>query len=516
MKIKKSYILKFLALSCAILFLVVAALSLMARENVLTKAARASDTITINAKYNSAEKTLSATQTVRYKNRSRDELPHIKFHIYANAYRNGARFPPVTAADEGRAFPNGKSYGGIYIDEVQVAGKSVPILVTGDDQNVLRVPLFTPLRPNQSIDIFIDYTVQLANIAHRLGWTDNAVNLGNFYPVPVIYENGVWQTYPYSFNGDPFYNALHNFDVTLHADSRYIIASSGTLQRQSAGVHRFRSQAIRDFAMVLSRNFKSITRMVGRTAVNYFYLDDYNPMASLTCAVDSLRTFSRLFTQYPYRQLTVVQTDFLHGGMEYGELVYVSTDILHNVGIASSSSTSRNDARQFHNQVIIHEIAHQWWYGIIGNNQARTAWIDEGLAEYSTLLFYDLNPQYSHLSRADMVNNARDNFVAYSRLVAAVGGRIDPDMTKDLNSFRSTHEYVFMTYVRGLLLFVDLEMLIGQAKITDALHNFAREAQFGFATKDNLIESMERSTRANLRTFFESFLTGANSVIQVI
>jgi hypothetical protein len=503
MKVKKAYILKFLALSSAILFLVVAALSLMASENVLTKAARASDTITINARYNSAKKTLSATQTVRYRNRSKDTLSHIKFHIYANAYRNGARFPPVTESEIERAFPNGKSYGAIYIDEVQVSGRNVPIFIEGDDQNVLSVPLFTTLRPNQSIDIFIDYTVQLANIAHRLGWTDNAVNLGNFYPVPVIYENGVWQTYPYSFNGDPFYNALHNFDVTLHADSRYIVASSGTLQRQSAGVHRFRSQAIRDFAMVLSRNFKSLTRMVGSVAVSYFYLDDSNPTASLQCAVDALRTFSRLFTKYPYRQLTVVQTDFLHGGMEYGELVFVSKDLL------AQNQRDLDAARQFHNQVIIHEIAHQWWYGIIGNNQARTAWIDEGLAEYSTLLFYDLNPQYSRLSRADIVSNARDNFVTYSRLVQAVGGRIDPDMTKDLNSFRSTHEYVFMTYVRGMLLFVDLEMLLGQDKIIKALRNFAREAKFSFATKDSLILSMERSTRVQLRTFFESFLTGA-------
>ena len=475
---------------------------MMASENVLTRAARNSDTITINAGFNSADKTLDVSQIVKYKNRSPDPLSHVKFHIYANAYRNGAKFPPVTTAEIEKAFPNGKSYGGIFIDEVQVNGSIVPIFIEGDDQNVLSVPLFTPLRPNQSVEISIEYVVQLANIAHRLGWTDNAVNLGNFYPVPVIYENGAWQTYPYSFNGDPFYNALHNFDVTLHADEDFIVASSGTLARRTPGTHRFQARAIRDFAMVLSRDFKTITRMVGRVAVSYFYLNDDDPVQSLNVSVDSLRTFSRLFTKYPYRQLTIVQTDFLHGGMEYGELVYVSTDLL------------RGNMREFHNQVIIHEIAHQWWYGIIGNNQAQSAWIDEGLAEYSTLLFYEHNPQWSRLSRADIVANARDNFAAYSRLVSAVGGRVDPNMERDLNNFRSSHEYVFMTYVRGLLLFVDLEMLLGQEKITGALRNFAFEKQFSFATKDSLITSMERSTRMNLRTSFESFLTGANQLTE--
>ena len=502
MKLNKSYVLKFIAVSLAALVLVVAALSLMASENILVRAARDSDTITINARYDSVTRTLSATQTVRYKNRSQDALSNVKFHIYANAYRNGAKFPPVTSSEIPKAFPNGLSHGAIYIDEVAVNGINVPVLIEGDDQNVLSVPMVQPLHAGKSVDVFIDYTVQLANIAHRLGWTDEVVNLGNFYPVPVIYENGVWQTYPYSFNGDPFYNALHNFDVTLRCDPNYVIASSGTLVRQSPGFMNLRSSAIRDFAMVLGKNFKSLTRIVNKTAVNYFYISDPDPAASLDCAVDALRTFSRLFVNYPYKQLTVVQTDFLHGGMEYGELVYISTDILKPGG---------SQARDFHNQVIIHEIAHQWWYGIIGNNQAKSAWIDEGLTEYSTLLFYDYNPRYSRLSRTQIVDNARENFAAYTKLVSGIGGQIDPQMNRDLNSFRSTHEYVFLTYVRGLLLFCDLEMLLGQKKIVGALANFAHEARFSFATQSKLVASIERSTRIQLSTFFESFLSGVHS-----
>jgi len=475
----------------------------MASENVLTRAACQSDTITINARYDSVAKTLTSTQSVQYKNRSADTLSCIKFHIYANAYRNGAKFPPITSAEISKAFPNGQDFGGIYIDVVRAGKVSVPVLIEGDDQNVLCVKMIEPLRPNKSVEVFIEYTVKLANIAHRLGWTNNAVNLGNFYPVPVIYENSKWQTYPYSFNGDPFYNALHNFDVTLHADHDLVVASSGTLVKSTAGMHRFRSSAIRDFAMVLGKNFKSLTRVVTGVAVNYFYLNDAAPTASLNCAIDSMQTFSRLFTKYPYRQLTVVQTDFLHGGMEYGELVYVSTDILKD------SSTT---ARDFHNQVIIHEVAHQWWYGIVGNNQVQSAWIDEGLAEYSTLLFYDHNPQYMKRTRADIVKAARDNFAAYSKLVSGIGGTVNTEMNKDLNSFRSPHEYVFMTYVRGMLLFCDLEMLLGQKKIVNALHDFANIAQFSFATQDRLIQSMEKSTQVKLRTFFESFLSGVEII----
>jgi len=472
----------------------------MAVVTPLADARANSDTITINAKYDSAAHTLDATQTIKYKNRSGDALTSIKFHIYANAYRNGAKFTPVTAAEISKAYPSGIDYGNIYIEKIRVGQTEVPVFIEGDDQNVLSVPLLVPLAPGKAAEIHIEYVVQLANIAHRLGWTETVVNLGNFYPVPCIYDGGFWQTYPYSFNGDPFYNALHNFDVTLQCDSDFIVASSGTPERQAPGVYNFRSSAIRDFAMVLSKKFKTLTRNVGKVALGYFYLDDEDPKQSLNCAADTMRTFSKVFTPYPYKQLTVVQTDFLHGGMEYGELVYISSDILRG-----------ESSRAFHNQVITHEIAHQWWYGSVGNNQARTAWIDEGLAEYSTLLFYDLNPQYATLPRTEMISNARDNFAAYAKLVKGIGGTLNQEMNRDLNSFRSSHEYVFMTYVRGMLLFCDLEMLLGRKRVAGALQTFAREAQFTFATQEKLITSMERSTNVKLRTFFESFLCGAES-----
>ena len=154
MKFQKSYVVKFVTVSLALVSMIVFALSLMASENPLVRAARNSDTIVIDAKYDSAKKELSVIQTVQYKNQSNDSLANIKFHIYANAYRNGAKFPPVTAGEVAQAFPNGQDFGGIYIDEVRAGKVLVPIMIEGDDQNVLSVPLTAKLRPNKSIEIF--------------------------------------------------------------------------------------------------------------------------------------------------------------------------------------------------------------------------------------------------------------------------------------------------------------------------------------------------------------------------
>jgi len=446
---------------------------------------------------------LTATQVTEYRNRTGVKLPEVKFHIYANAYREGALFPPVQSTEIERAFPNGRSFGNITFARVSVDGVGVDIIIGGEDENVLIVPMAGGLQPNQTVSIEKQYTVRLANIAHRLGYTERVVNLGNFYPMPVIFQNGGWVTYPYSFNGDPFFNDLHNYEVTIRFNKDLIIASSGSLVNSrldgNMRVNTFRSTAIRDFAMVLSRYFQSITRVVDKVVLSYFWINDDEPERSFQTAVDSMRTFSRLFIPYPYKQLTVVQTDFLHGGMEYGELVMVAYDVLNG----------ENASRQFHDQVIIHEIAHQWWYGIIGNNQFATSWIDEGLAEYSTLLFYSLNPQYG-IDVNMMIANARDSFAFYSQLLRSIGAEVNPNMNLCLNSFRSSYDYVFMAYVRGLLLFVDLERLIGQEKMKRALQKYARAHAFGFSTKDNLIASFEKTTRTELRLFFETFLIGGD------
>ena len=451
------------------------------------------NTITINARYNHTARQVSATQSIEYMNRSNQAKKEIKFHIYANAYQEGVKNPPIASDEITRAYPNGKSFGGITIHNTSVDGTEITHTIDGEDDTVLIVPLATPLQPNQSVVVNMNWTVQLANIKHRLGWTVDAVNLANFYPIPVVFQNGKWYTFPYSSNGDPFFNEMHNYRVNIEAPTSMTIASSGELVDGVFKTHK----PIRDFAMVLSNNFKVVEKTVNRINVKYYYLEDNDPMASLEISAKSVNTFSRLFAKYPYRQLSVVQTDFLHGGMEYGKLVYVSRDFLSN----------GNNDRENHNYVIVHEVAHQWWYGTVGNNQSSTAWIDEGLAEYSTMLFFEEHPEYN-VCRVVAVQNARDNYSAYIRLVRGLGETPDTNMNRDLSLFSSSFEYVFMAYVRGLLLFVDLETVISRDKLISALRNYSHQMMFGIACQTSLIETIERTTNMRVGLFFQTYLVG--------
>ncbi|MCL2587488.1 MAG: hypothetical protein FWE31_04605, partial [Firmicutes bacterium] len=185
--------------------------------------------------------------------------------------------------------------------------------------------------------------------------------------------------------------------------------------------------------------------------------------------------------------------DFLHGGMEFGEIVFISTDI-----------TNREDI----DRVIIHEIAHQWWYGIIGNDQVRHAWIDEGLAEYSTLLFYDENPDWAPKPREEYKNMFRSNFFAFATIVRSLGGQVNLNMNRSLTEFTSTSEYVYLAYVRGMLLFSDLERLIGRTAMLYSLRTLAQQNKFGIVTPNLLIETFEATTGHALGVFFDAYVHG--------
>jgi len=481
------------------ILLAIIIISLVRSEDVLKIASRNVDTITINATYCDKTKTLTAHQTIEYRNRTSHPKGEVKFHIFANAFRERecGTMSAISKYDVAQAFPNGKSFGHIEITSVAINGNPKVVIVGGTDDHLLIVHMPNPLRTNQSVTIEINYVVHLANIAHRLGWTDRVVNLGNFYPVPVIFQDGEWMDNVYSYKGDPFFNAMHNFNVTLTKPANFIMASSGTLIRSRTSddtrTTTVRSLAIRDWAAVLSPYFQSISRVTNRVTVSYYFLDDDTPHRSLETSVKALNTFSRLFAKYPYRQLAVVQTDFLHGGMEYGEIVFIA-----------SSITDREEK----DRVIIHEIAHQWWYGIIGNDQVREAWIDEGLAEYSTLLFYDENPGFLSKPRHDYINLFRSNLANFMRLVHGVGGTVNQQMNRPLDAFASVYEYLYMTYVRGMLLFADLETLIGRDNMIYSLRKLATENLFGIVTENIVIDTFERASGARLELFFRAFLQG--------
>lgn len=465
-------------------------------NSVVLRASKEANNYTINAIYNDDTKSLFATQSVDYKNTSTDTLNSVSFHLYPNAFRDGAQFKPVGALTSEDAYPNGESFGGITVKNVKVNNKETTFEIGGKDKDILIVPIATQLFPNSRATISFEFDVNLPNIRHRFGYTDKAVNLGNFYPIACVYENGAFDTSPYSYNGDPFYSDVSNYKVTLTCADDFIVASTGEVKSSTAKdgkvEHVLTALAVRDFAMVLSREFKVLTGKAGKTTVSYYSYKDANAEKSLETSVKTVNTFNKLFGEYPYKTLAVVETGFVHGGMEFPNIVYISDDLA---------------SYEEYTNVIVHEIAHQWWYGVVGDNQNVDGWIDEGLAEYSCILFYENNPDYAQ-SRDKIISSDLKSYVLFVEVYGDLFENFDTSMTRALTDYKTEPEYTYMAYVKSVLMLDNIRNVVGDNKFMAALKDFYRDNAMKFATRDTFILAFENASKMPLRALVDSWLDG--------
>ena len=252
------------------------------------------------------------------------------------------------------------------------------------------------------------------------------------------------------------------------------MASSGEIlsSEVKGGVRTTYAEAgrVRDFALFLSRDFKTehtTAETDGREVeVRYFFTDDPDPRATALLAARAVTRFSSLFGAYPYPVFSVVQADTGAGGMEFGSLVAVTPDA----------------SRENYAFTVVHETAHQWWFGIVGSDQLNEPWLDEGLTEFSAAYFFLQGGEPERYR--DAVLAATAHYSRFAALPDEVG--FSGKMSRPLSSYVSAGEYVAVTYSKGLLLFDTLFTLAGEKTFVAALADYCRTHAYDTATADDL------------------------------
>lgn len=445
----------------------------------------------ILASFDDEEKSLACNEKIIYNNSSDNALDKVCFFVYANAFAQEQK--PVATSYENKAYPNGKDYGGLDLHSVFVNGQAGESSFS-EKGNILTVTLYDTLFADESVEVELNFTVFLANIHHRLGYGENTINFGNFFPIACVYDEGFVKN-EFSSNGDPFYSEVADFEVEISYPQKYDIATSGTCQTAGDGLTKTTTcvaKNVRDFCFVLSEKFEKISCDVDGIEVIYFGYDDADAQHFLEISAKAVQTFSELFGKYPYKTLSVVKTNFCFGGMEYPNLVYISDDV---------------ESVEMFDYCIVHEIAHQWWYGIVGNNEFQDAWLDEGLTEFSTALFFEKNAQYG-FDYDTIMQNARDSYVNFVNIYTKITGDCDQSMQRSLAEFSTEPEYVNCTYTKGMLLFASLRDCLGKRKFEKCLKQYFKQYEFKNSAPELLIESFSKTAKINLLSFFSSWLNG--------
>lgn len=472
------------------------------KQDEVLKASKNLTTYNIDITLND-DKTMTCTQTVEYRNNTGTSLDNIMFHLYPQSFRIGASSSVVSSLNYKKCYYNGSSAGGLTITSQKVNNVDSTIDICGNDEDIANVQLPATLQPGDSVDIYFEYTVTIPNINHRFGYGDDTINIANFYPIACMYEDGNFVIDSYHYNGDPFYSEVANYNVNITANSNLVLANSGEVtsivEGENTKTYNMQALTVRDFAMVLSDKFSVVSDTVGDTTINYYYYSNQYPNEAIKTAVDSVTTFNKLFGTYPYKTLSVVESDFVHGGMEYPNLVLISDMV---------------DVQSDYINVIVHEIAHQWWYGIVGNNEYQYGWLDEGLTEYSTILFYDENPEYN-VNTSELIKNTTNSYVTFVDVYTKVFSTVDTTMNRKLNEYSNESEYVYIAYVKGMLIFDTLKDLLGREKFIKCLQTYFSDNKFKIATPDSLIQAFNKGSNNNLNDVFASWINGKVKIVEI-
>jgi len=439
--------------------------------------------------------TLTATQTVDFYNGYDTTFTELKFNLFGNAFRKGAKYNPIANEHLSQAYYDGQNFGGMEILSVSSNETPLNFNVGGQDLTLLTVELSKEVFPNERYLLTINYTLNLAKVVARTGVNKSTINLGNFYPILCAYDTGVgfYECLYYAI-GDPFYSDCANYNVTLSADSEYVFAHSGALSKEEINGNvktvEFSLQNARSVAVVLSKKFNVEKRLVDGVEISYYHYNDANPKLSLDTAEKSIRYFNQTFGAYPYSTYSVVETAFVQGGMEYPALVMISDNL----------------EEKAYQEVIVHETAHQWWQTAVGNNEIEYGFLDEGLAEYSVVLFYENHPEYGY-TRQTLIDSSNKSYKVFCSVYDQIFGNLNTKMLRPLNEFSGEFEYVNMAYIKPCIMYDTLRTTVGEQTFFSALKKYYEKYKFINATPYDLVGTFEK-VGADTNGYFESFFSG--------
>lgn len=429
----------------------------------------------IDIEFNPDKKIVKGSQRVTYINNEKIKIDKVYFHLYPNAFSEKETVPFVFD-DLMNVYPRGFSEGYINIDEVYIDGKKVLYNIDEENDTIMEVIFPNELDVGKKISIDMKYTIKIPPAVERFGYGDDTYNFGNWYPVIAVYDDSGWNLDPYYPIGDPFYTDISNYKVTIGAPKDFVIASTGNIIStetiDNVTKWKIRANAFRDFAWVASNNFKTLEKEVDGTLIKMYFINDGIigediENEALRIAEDSLKIFNKVFGKYPYREYSVVQTNF-PSGMEYPGIVFIGSQYYDRSFMS------------FLEIVIVHETAHQWWYGVVGNDQIDEAWLDESLTTYSEVIYFSEN----YGEKIGKKYHKLENEEVLQEEICYLDGKT---MLTPLKDFENWDEYSLLVYTKGSVFLDDIKDKYGKEIFYKILKTYYNRHKFKIAKTEDFL-----------------------------
>lgn len=410
-----------------------------------------------------------------------------------------------------RLYANGpdREHDVITIASATVAGEPVSPALSVEN-SVLSVPFAESLQRGETatIDLAFVSVLPVDSSSHYgifgVNREENSLAMAQWYPVVAGRDpDSGWMLDPPSENGDPVFSDVALYDVSVRIEEQYELVATGVEESVSAAdangmtTHRFLSGPVRDFTMVADDDLGRVSRQVDGITINSWFPTGQERIgdAVATYAAQTVTIFEELLGPYPYTELDLVSVP-LDGaaGVEFPQLIYIGQGYYND-----SQTLQTPNALDF---TVAHEVIHQWFYALVGNNQYDHAFIDEGLTNFLSAQVY-FERQYGEEIAARVVQRYLEE--PFERNVARGN---DPVVDQPTDDFSTGNSYVLAAYSKAPLGFRAIHSEVGDEAFFAALRAYVAEFQFGVATPDDLLAAFEEASGKELdelwRHWFEA------------
>ncbi|MCP4760519.1 MAG: M1 family metallopeptidase [archaeon] len=376
------------------------------------------------------------------------------------------------------------------------------------DEQLMWVNLNSDLLPSQNVSFKISFKTTLPDggfdrASSHGGSGERIYKVSSAYPIPCVYDElDGWNIDPYLQIGDPFYLDMAYYDFYVEVPNSMIVAATGELQDTTLNglttkYHYDPIFPVREVTFSASRDFVIESTIFNGINISAYFLSRSSGIWEddvLDYASTALKLYNDTFGIYPYLTFNLVEEYTLYLGMEYPCQVYISEALHDNI------QNSGWDSWIFE-EVIVHEIAHQWWYQLVGNDEVDWGFLDEGLTCWSTDYYAEIKygkweyfqPSYlGYLTSRERVN----------KYFVESEGKSSRINQSSYEYIASDSDYVYIEYVKTPVVLEKLRITIGNNDFLYGLQHFCENNFFQIATLKDLQISFEEVTAEQLNWFF--------------
>ena len=457
------------------------------------------------------------TQKLVYTNNSPDDLDHVYYHLYFNAFQPGSQMDIRSlnikdpSAKIGNKISNLKpnEIGYIKVNSLKQNGEEVVHETVG---TILEVKLNAPIKAGESVTFDMIFDAQVPKQIRRSGRNSKenvALSMSQWYPKMAEYDFQGWHTPPYIAR--EFHGVWGNFDVTLHIDKNYVVGGTGYLQNPQQVGHNyqdktkklelpegdkitwhFKAPNVHDFMWAADPEYKhDVLKMENGIDLHFLYkktlkseyLENWKNLQPKTAEL--MTYFSENVGQYPYKQYSVIQGG--DGGMEY------------------AMSTLITGERKFGSLfgVTAHEMAHTWFQFLLASNESLHPWMDEGFTTYIS------NKAENLILNEGKVNPHSGSYRGYNALVSR---GYEESLSTHADRYETNWAYGIGSYSKGNIFLSQLEYVIGAGNVSKGIKKYFEDFSFKHPTPNDIKRSMEKVSGIHLDWYLNEWTQTTHTI----